>query len=263
MDDRQFQQLLDFHHFSWEGYRKVRKGVKKRVRRHMQDLGCTRMDEYLSLLSNEPKHLTQCRILMTVPISRFMRDLSLWLALEQHVLPELIQLFPNVIKVWSAGCACGEEVYSFKIIWDQIKKQYRQMPEVDMLATEMNPENLKKAVIGEYPRSSLKEVPDKMYDEYFRQLKGGKRYQVRAGIKHGIKWEQGNFMEALPEQAFHIIFLRNNLLTYCRGALKDSALKQIVGCLKENGFLIIGDREIMEFQKAGLTPTDHPCIYRR
>jgi chemotaxis protein methyltransferase CheR len=53
MDDRQFQQLLDFLRLSWRGYRKVRKGVKKRVTRHMHELGWRNMKDYLKNLEED------------------------------------------------------------------------------------------------------------------------------------------------------------------------------------------------------------------
>ncbi len=262
MDDRQFRQLLDFHQCSWRGYQKVRKGVKKRIRRHMQVLGCGTMDAYLDALTVFPEHGRFCERLMAVSISRFMRDISLWQQLQHTFLPELANLFPKTLHLWSAGCACGEEVYSFKMIWHRFMQQHENPPELKMLATDINPENLERAVAGEYPFNSLKEVPEPMRREYFTPLKGGRRYRVRALLKEGIDWEQRHLLKALPEKKFHIIFLRNNVLTYYRGDLKEKATMAIAGLLSRRGLLIIGDRETLEYEKSGLTPTGHPNVYR-
>ena len=117
MDDDQFRQLLDSFDFSWSGYRKVRKGVKKRVSRHMQDLKCQNMDTYLDLLNQKTELRQECERRMTVSISRFFRDRQLWHNLADDLLPHLIEREKNTLRVWSAGCARGEEVYSFKIVW--------------------------------------------------------------------------------------------------------------------------------------------------
>ena len=53
MDDLQFRQLLDYFCYSWDGYRRVRKGVKKRISRHMQQLGCRSVDEYFHILERD------------------------------------------------------------------------------------------------------------------------------------------------------------------------------------------------------------------
>jgi len=110
MDDLQFQELLQYLGLSWRGYRKVRKGVKKRIRRHMHLLGCHDVSEYLAELEKDDDVKKQCELMMTVSISRFFRDQMLWQVLENEILPGLIQVYKEKLLVWSAGCACGEEV---------------------------------------------------------------------------------------------------------------------------------------------------------
>ena len=61
MDDNQFKRLLDALDLSWQGYRKVRKGIKKRLSRHMEQTGCMSIDEYLRRVGNTP----EIKLLMT------------------------------------------------------------------------------------------------------------------------------------------------------------------------------------------------------
>ncbi len=68
MDDAQFRKLLEFLGYSWAGYRRVRKGVKKRIHRHMQRLGCRDINAYLNLLENQADFRYECELLMTVSI---------------------------------------------------------------------------------------------------------------------------------------------------------------------------------------------------
>ena len=68
MNDEEFAQLLDFLGLSWQGYRKVRKGVKKRVCRHMQSLGCRSMRAYLEQLERSARDKSQCELAVSVPI---------------------------------------------------------------------------------------------------------------------------------------------------------------------------------------------------
>ena len=124
MDDRQFRELLHRFELSWDGYRKVRKGVKKRIRRHMQQLKCQNVRDYFVALEKDKEQRRQCERLMTVSISRFFRDRGLWLMLENEVLPCIIDNNKALVKVWSAGSACGEEVYSFKILWDRLRERF-------------------------------------------------------------------------------------------------------------------------------------------
>ena len=78
MDDAQFRILLEHLGYCWDGCRRVRKGVKKRTHRHMQQLGCRDIPAYLNLLDNQVERRHECELLMTVSISRFFRDRRLW-----------------------------------------------------------------------------------------------------------------------------------------------------------------------------------------
>ena len=119
MHDRQFYQLLNRFELSPAGYRKVRKGVKKRLSRHMRDLGCKKVADYLDKISQDQQTKRQVELLMSVPISRFFRDRKLWEVLKAEILPDIITTCDDTVRVWSAGCACGEEVYSLKIVWSR------------------------------------------------------------------------------------------------------------------------------------------------
>ncbi|NSW87033.1 MAG: hypothetical protein HPY84_12015 [Syntrophobacteraceae bacterium] len=119
MDDESFRKILQCLSLSWQGYRRVRKGVKKRVARHMQELGCSTAEHYLELLQRQPGQMRKARELLSVSVSRFFRDIPLWEAIGAHVLPRLVRSGSRTIRIWSAGCACGEEAYSLKILWSR------------------------------------------------------------------------------------------------------------------------------------------------
>ena len=85
MHDQEFRQIIDFFQLSWPGYRKVSKGVKKRIGRHMQELGCRSVDAYLDRLSVRLEDKARCQQLLTVSISRFFRDRRLWEIMENRI----------------------------------------------------------------------------------------------------------------------------------------------------------------------------------
>jgi chemotaxis protein methyltransferase CheR len=243
MDDDQFRQLLDWFDFSWSGYRKVRKGVKKRISRHMQELKCTNIDAYLNLMNQSAELRQECEKRMTVSISRFFRDRQLWQGLEDDLLPRMIESKMKVLRVWSAGCARGEEVYSFKIVWDRLNKKYEQLPEIEIVATDIHPGYIKKARTGVYSKSSLKEVRPQIREHYFDIRKSGNRFDIKAAFKKGIDWQVQDIFSDPPGAAFDIIFLRSNLLTYYKAHLKIEGLKSVLKALAPDGWLIVGSHE--------------------
>jgi chemotaxis methyl-accepting protein methylase len=264
MDDDQFRQLLDWFNFSWSGYRKVRKGVKKRISRHMQELRCYNINAYLNLLNQSDELRQECEKRMTVSISRFFRDRQLWHVLESDILPLMIESERKALRVWSAGCACGEEVYSFKILWDRLNKKYRNLPEIEIVATDIHAGYIEKARDGVYSKSSLKEVQPEIREQYFDVIKSGNRFAVKAAFKEGIDWMIQDIFSNPPGSAFDIIFLRSNLLTYTKAHLKLEGLKNILRTLAPDGWLIVGSHE--KLPAAVLNMQRHnsiPWAYRR
>jgi chemotaxis methyl-accepting protein methylase len=254
MDDDQFRILLEYLQYSWTGYRKVRKGVKKRIQRHMQQLGCRNVTDYLKIMDLEPGTRHECEMLMTVSISRFFRDRRLWEMLKSHWLPDMIKNGPPALKVWSAGCACGEEVYSFKIIWEHLGQRFKHLPALDLLATDRHPQYLERARSGFYNRSSLREVAPDRREIYFESRKGGRQFVIKDRLKSHIRWEIHHLSTDPPGRDFNIICMRNNVLTYYREAAQKIALSGILDSLSSGGLLIIGCHEGLPYQAQSLRP---------
>jgi len=264
MDDYQFRQLLNYFGLSWDGYRKVRKGVKKRIHRHMHGWSCRTMQEYLLALDQNNDARQDCELLLTVSISRFFRDRGLWQTLENEILPAIIKKNKGSVKVWSAGCACGEEVYSLKILWDTLGGRFHHMPGLEILATDMNPVYLDKARIGTYTRSSLKELPEALQARYFKHGTKKRDYAVAERLKIGIMWRGHNLLFDPSTNDFQLIFLRNSLLTYYQDELKVPAFYKVLDSLVQDGFLIIGSQEKIPPGVRGLLPFGHhPYIFQK
>jgi len=253
MNDQQFRQLLNRYQFSWAGYRKVGKGVKKRIHRYMKSIECSNMDDFLTELDRNNDVRDHCERLMTVSISRFFRDRELWQGLEEHILPEFMNVGREKIKFWSAGCACGEEVYSFKIIWSCMSNTYLHVPDLEVLATDINPIYLDRARSGIYSPGSLKEVTKGIQSGYFKQKGAKKLFEVKASLKKGITWKNHHLLFDSPGLDFDIIYLRNNVLTYYDDPLKKRAFRNVLDSLKPRGILVVGSHESVPIETEDLT----------
>ena len=264
MDDQQFRQLLDRYEFSWAGYRKVRKGIKKRIHRYMTSIECHNMAAFLAELDKNDDIRRQCERLMTVSISRFFRDRGFWQGFKDNILPELLTDDRETLKFWSAGCACGEEVYSFKIVWDLLSTRYSHVPELKVLATDINPIYLDRARAGIYSPSSLKEVTKEIQDKYFNKKGGKKLFEVKASLKKGIIWKYHHLLSDPPESYFDIIFLRNNVLTYYQDRLKKRAFNNVLESLAPSGVLVLGSHETVPFETTDLMAVKpYPFVFQK
>jgi chemotaxis protein methyltransferase CheR len=242
----------------------VRKGVKKRIHRYMESIECSNLEAFLVELDKNDDIRHQCELLMTVSISRFFRDRIFWQGFKENILPKFMDDDRKKIKFWSAGCACGEEVYSFKIIWNMLNDSYLNVPDLEVLATDINPIYLERARTGIYPPSSLKEVTKEIQTRYFEQRGGKKLFEVKASLKEGITWKDHHLLSDPPGSDFDIIFLRNNVLTYYKEELKKKAFRKVLGSLALNGFLVIGCHETIPVEAENLIYDSHvPYVLRK
>lgn len=258
MDPREFARLLDCFNLSAEGYRKVRRGVQKRIVRHMQRLGCPSMRAYLARLESDGAARQEARRLMDVSISRFFRDGELWQALEAETLPALVAGHPAGLRIWSAGCALGQEVYSIRMLWACLADGATAMPPLDLLATDVNPAYLERAIEGVYPAKALARVPEEARARFFRPAGKG-CVRVAEELRQGIRWQVHDLAtHPPPAHEVHIIFLRNNLLTYYRKEIVEATLPAIVDSLALDGYLVVGRKERLPVFLEGFDP--HPAV---
>ena len=254
MDDEQFRQLLGHFGYSWSGYRKVRKGVKRRISRHIQQVRCRNIQEYLSALVADSTLRRQFESVMSVSVSRLFRDKLLWKIMEDHIMPEIIKENRVKVRFLSVGCARGEEVYSLRIVWEIQCAGSEDMPELEILAMDINPDYIGRAREGKYSKSSLKEVPDKLRDAYFLYSGKDDLHRITPSMKAGISWKVKNAVKEPLQVNFQIIFLRNGILTYYNDEIRQTAFRKILGSLSKGGFLIIGSHERLPVETGDLLP---------
>ncbi len=264
MRESEFTAMLERFALSPEGYRKVRKGVQKRIVRHMQELRCPSMKAYLERLDTDGAAEKEARRLMDVSISRFFRDGPLWRILEGEILPSLIADHPGGLRVWSAGCALGQEAYSFRILWALLAEKTGAMPSLEIWATEVNPDYLARAIEGIYPAKALARVPAEARARFFEPA-GRASFRVADELREGIRWQVHDLtIDAPPVQDLHIVFLRNNLFTYYRERVVTSSLAAILKSLSPGGYLIAGQKERLPIPIPSLRALpSHHCVFQK
>jgi chemotaxis protein methyltransferase CheR len=118
------------------------------------------------------------------------------------------------------------------------------MPDLEIIATDLNPDYLQMAMDGIYEFRSLKELPKLFIEKYFSKLPVGNRYKLHSHFKEMVTFKHHNFIEEPPPSGrFHLIFARNNLLTYYNYPEKNIAFLKIINTLKIGGALVIGSHE--------------------
>jgi len=214
-------------------------------------------------VKNDNTIQNECRILLTIPISRFFRNRELWHIISGRVLPELPAQYQNILHIWTAGCAAGEEVYSLKMLILWMEEKGIHLPRIIITATDLNEHTLKRTEKGIYIKSSVKEVPDPFISRYLNHQRKGNFYRIKNSLKTDISWKHHNINDNPPADNYDMVFARNNLLTYCSCKNQQKGLQNIERCLKPGGFLIIEKNEkLSEKLHYKFINQYHPCIFK-
>jgi len=239
--------LLDLQ---WRRFR--RGGVKRKVERRITELGLSTFEDYLSKIRKDPEEKTCLSQILTVTITRFFRDREVYDALENFIIPTVVEnMGAGDFKIWSIGCANGEEPYSLSMLWKERFERNFSQTHLTLLATDINENLLKRAREGRYKRSSLKEVPERILQRFFRIENGF--YILDRSIRESVEFKKHDIIHEEPFSGMGIIFCRNLAFTYFSKECQMSVLKKIAVSLKENGYLIIGKDEFL--------PLTYPTLF--
>jgi chemotaxis protein methyltransferase CheR len=184
---------------------------------------------------------------LTVGETYFFRENRSLKAFEKYIVPELIRTRTDkAIRVWSAGCATGEEPYSIAITLGKLTPVLEKW-DVQILATDLNSKSLQKASEGIYAEWSFRGVPSWVRSAYFEAIEKD-RWAIANTIKRMVSFAQFNLMEdLLPPHSdsatdFDVIFCRN-VLMYFTPAGTRKAVRQLYRFLANDGWLIVSPTE--------------------
>ncbi|MDR8389646.1 hypothetical protein NC796_00765 [Aliifodinibius sp. S!AR15-10] len=239
--------------YRWEGFRKPRNQVLKRIRERMQQLGLSGgYPEFKEYLESHPEEWKQLDRLCDVTISKFFRDRKVWEFLRDHVLYEMLKKHEaKSVNLWSVGCCNGEEPYTLAMISEQLTANSDQQKNISILATDRNAEVLERARTGRYPSGALKELTEDEITTFFHET-GGKDdedFEINEFLKQQISFELRDIQYSLPDQVFDIILCRNLVFTYFTQERQLQFLQLLKPRLANEAFLVIGSNE--ELPKLG------------
>jgi chemotaxis protein methyltransferase CheR len=223
--------------------------VDKRIQERMLSCGSASFREYFDKVcfQSNGQELQALVNRMTVNETYFYREEYQLKCLVNSILPEVVKhLDPGeTLKIWSMPCSTGEEPYSIAFYllenWGRVDEF-----EIEIVASDIDTEVIKKAKTGVYADRALQYVSDKTVDKYMNCLEPGK-FQVVEELRRSIKFSQANLIEDAENNAyrgFHVIFCRN-LLIYFDDLSRREAAESIFAALSPGGFVCLGHSESM------------------
>jgi chemotaxis protein methyltransferase CheR len=222
--------------------------IKQRLQRRLAFENLQSIGEFIDRIQSSRQFADKLIMDFSINVTAMFRDPEFFNFLRSRILPELRG--ERFIRIWSAGCATGEEVYSLAILLHE-EGIY---PYCRIYATDMNENAISQAERGFIPLSKLKAYTlnyfasggREQFHQYFT-FKDEKAY-LHADLLKNIIFAHHNLAEDRSFNEFHIICCRNVLIYFNRN-LQDHVHDLLYESLAVDGYLALGGRESIRFTK--------------
>ena len=221
--------------------------IRRRLARRFAATGVKGLTEYRRYLEENPDEYRQLVNTFLIKVTEFFRNPEQFEYLKTEVLPGLIENAHNSgeqLRLWSAGCATGEEAYSLAILVADVASETlgerSSSLDVRLFATDLDEGAVDHARRGVYPASALSGLTEEQVSNYFENLDG--LYYVRQPIRSMIIFGEHDLARRSPFPRLDLIVSRN-VLIYFTPQLQKRTLKLFAFSLKDEGYLMLGKAE--------------------
>jgi two-component system CheB/CheR fusion protein len=253
--DPAFEALLVFlrerRGFDFTGYK--RPSLIRRVRRRMAEVGIESTVEYQDFLEVHPEEFTPLFNTVLINVTSFFRDRPSWEQLKDRLLPELVAAAGPTIRVWSAGCASGQEAYSLAILLAETlgAEDFRQR--VKIYGTDVDEEALAQARAATFTEREMTGLTPSQVEEYFTP-EGG-RYAFRKDLRRSVIFGRNDLVQDAPISHIDLLLCRNTLM-YFNAETQSRILGRLHFALNPEGLLFLGKAEMLLSHGQLFSPLD-------
>jgi two-component system CheB/CheR fusion protein len=255
--DPEFDELLlmlkETRGFDFIGYK--RSTLMRRVRRRMDALSLVSISEYRDYLELEPGEFPKLFDSLLINVTGFFRDPAAWQALRDTVLPEVLSAKgpSRPIRVWSAGCATGEEAYTLAIVLAELLGTDAFTNRVKVYATDLDENALQVARAGVYTERQIADVDDGLRQKYLEPA--GPKYSFRRDLRRQIIFGHNDLTRDAPISRVDLLVARNTLM-YFTAETQANIIRKFHFALADPGFLFLGKAEMLLNHADQFEPVD-------
>ncbi|WP_438027237.1 chemotaxis protein CheB [Sorangium sp. So ce233] len=215
--------------------------VTRRIERRIQLAHTDDLDQYVKRLKSESKELDVLYRDLLIGVTRFFRNEEAFGILEQEVLPALLREGPRdaPFRVWVAGCATGEEVYSLAILLHELTSRSDHRP-FKIFATDVHHGSLELATRGLYEEEAVVNVSPERLERHF--IRRGRSYQIVPDLRQAVVFAHHNVIKDAPFTRVDFISCRN-MLIYLQPAAQQKVLSLFHFALNRGGVVLLGPSE--------------------
>jgi two-component system CheB/CheR fusion protein len=255
--DPTFEALLEHlkshRGFDFTGYK--RSSLMRRVDHRMSQVGVQTYADYLDYLELHHDEFTALFNTILINVTGFFRDPDAWDFLSTQVLAEVLAAkSPTApLRVWSAGCASGEEAYTLAIVLAEMLGVAEFRDRVKIYATDVDEDALNQARHGSYSAREVRGISAELLEKYFEQAGG--RYVFRKDLRRSVIFGRNDLVQDAPISRIDLLLCRNTLM-YFNAEAQARILARFHFALTDVGVLFLGKAEMLLSHGATFLPID-------
>lgn len=249
-----FERLIERFGLDFSEYRSAT--VERRIAKRMQLHHFSSIAEYTRFLQNDHTELDELWFELLIGVTSFFRDAEAFALLESELLPALVeehQTQSDVIRVWVAGCATGEEAYSIAILLDEACRKISPSQNFRIFATDVHLRALEQASQGIFSAESLETMSAARLEGYFTEVDEG--FQVKPRLRRCLVFSEHNVLRDPPFTRIDLVSCRN-LLIYLTPKAQNRVLKLFDFSLRPHGILFLGSSEALGEETPSIQPVN-------
>lgn len=246
IDDAAALELLKRKIFVDSGFHSHRykdKCLRRRIAVRMRARGKSTYDDYADLLDRDPAEYELLLEALTINVTRFFRDAAMWARLKGEIVPYLLGRSAEPSRIWSAGCASGEELYSVAILLNEemASSDRDHAGRFELLGTDIDEQSLELAREGSYSSLAMAEMPEEALERWFS---AGPPYQIDPRLRRGVRFEWSDLITDRPAARQHLILCRN-VIIYLDRTIQQELFEKFYHVLEPGGYLVLGKVETL------------------
>ncbi len=240
--------------------------VERRLGTRLRALDIATYRQYAAFLEAHPDEYARLLNSLTVNVTDFFRDPPVWKIIREQVIPAIVAAKAATgqrgIRVWSAGCATGEEAYSLAMAFLSELGADASKYLLTVTATDLDPLALATAKTAEYDAAKLEHLPGQDRMRYVETE--GKRFKVLPEVTEHVRFRKHNLFADEPPLAMDLILCRNVFIYFTREQ-QERITNVFHRALVRGGYLVLGRTEKMSSgAAAGYEPvSSKERIYRK
>jgi two-component system CheB/CheR fusion protein len=243
-EDAVFEKLIRYIQESrgvdFRGYKRT--SLRRRISLRMENLGLESFADYHSFLEAHPQEFVDLLNTVLINVTSFFRDPDAWEAVKTDVLTRLV--LPNrgrdLLRIWSVGCATGEEPYSLAMLLCEELGQTEFTRRVKIYATDLDEAALNVARHAAYTPRDVEGVPEALLQKYFERTNN--HYMVSRDLRKAVIFGRHNIVHDAPISRIDLLVCRN-LLIYLETETQNQVLPRLHYALVDDGCLFLGKAE--------------------